>query len=46
VNYSLGEKIYLRDMLTEKEGVPFSMALMLEVLYSQVENETIQRQEI
>lgn len=35
--YSTGEKIFLKDMLSEKEGVMFSIILMKQVLNTQVE---------
>jgi hypothetical protein len=34
-------KIYLKDMLTEKEGVKFSFVLMKQILDTQVENMTL-----
>lgn len=36
-NYSVGEKIFLRDILSEKEGVKFSIILMKKILDTQVE---------
>lgn len=35
--YSSGEKIFLKDMLLEKEGVKFSVILMRKILDTQVE---------
>ena len=37
-NYSKNEKFYLRDMLTEKDGIRFSMIYMWNVLKTQVIN--------
>ena len=36
-NYSVREKIFLKDMLLEKEGVKFSIILMKKILDTQVE---------
>lgn len=37
-NYDNNSKIYLRDILTEKEGVKFSILFMKNVLDTQIEN--------
>lgn len=36
-NYTHGEKIFLKDVLSEKEGVKFSIILMRKILNTQVE---------
>jgi len=36
-NYSAGQKIFLKDMLSEKEGIKFSFILMRQILDAQVE---------
>lgn len=36
-NYTKGDKIFLKDILTEKEGVRFSIILMRKILTTQVE---------
>ncbi len=36
-NYSVGEKIFLKNILTEKEGVKFSIILMRKILDTQTE---------
>ena len=35
-NYACGDKIFLRDILSEKEGVKFSIILMRKILDTQV----------
>ncbi len=35
--YARGEKVYLRDMLSEREGVQFSLILMRKIMDTQVE---------
>lgn len=36
-NYSTGQRIFLKDMLSEKEGIKFSIILMRQILNTQVE---------
>ena len=36
-NYSTGDKIFLKDILSEKEGVKFAVILMKKILNTQVE---------
>ena len=38
VNYDSGEKIFLKDILSEKGGVKFSLILMKKILDTQVES--------
>jgi hypothetical protein len=37
INYSKGEKVFLKNILSEKEGVKFSVILMRRILDTQVE---------
>lgn len=37
-NYNNNHKIYLREILEEKDGVKFSIIMMKQVLDTQVEN--------
>ena len=37
-DYTKGEKIYLRDMVPEKDGVKFSAIFMWDIMKAQVED--------
>jgi len=38
-NYSKGDKIYLKDILSEKDGLKFAFILMKQIIDTQVENQ-------